>query len=148
MSEQPKTVYVIDDQTRSLEHVQEELQDASWKVVTFATVDAAMAHMGLDNVGTEPHHLPHAIVTDYDTQSTYNALDLLRALKNSGVGLVLHTGDGNINADNAVEAAPEASFISKGDAANTDYANVVKLATEKAVMAKQGLTSKSDGIPR
>jgi DNA-binding NtrC family response regulator len=88
-----KTAFVIDDDVSWRTNGWIALQDAGYEVKQFATVDAALEHLGYDATsGTVTGQLPSVIVTDNDTMSNYKGLDLLRILKDKGVGLVMLAG--------------------------------------------------------
>lgn len=149
MGEQKKIAYIVEDDSFLRMLYEEELADAGFSVITFDSVDRAVRHMGIvqPEMNASPlENRPHLLVTDYDTASNYNGLHLLKHLKGQGIGLILQSGNVNID-EKQVKAAggDSAIYIDKGDPNSPDLAVLARKAVELAVLSNIGIRSNATG---
>ncbi len=87
-------IYVIEDERLQRDRLAAILTGQGYQVTAFATVDAAMGHMGWQaDAPFLSRNLPDAIITDNRTPGTMNGLDMLRAAKEAAVPRMMLSAD-------------------------------------------------------
>ena len=115
MTETNKTAYVIEDEPAQLRIRSNTLQKAGYTVTKFATVDAALEHMGYEEAGKRvTKNIPDVILTDNRTPpGRHTGMELLTAAKGSGAALFLISADFNLTPAKIIAAGGKDAVLLK-----------------------------------
>ncbi len=89
-------------------------EGGGYEVIAFETADEALDHMGYSKATqTVTRNLPDCVITDFDTESNYNGLDMLRACKGAFLPRIMVTGTTNMKEHVREAGGKEALLLMK-----------------------------------